>query len=464
MTLRLRSSLLLSLVVAAIASAGCKKKPPVADADASPPNLTAASAAPVPKEAEKPACPPIDPKKVAPYECPATVVKTPVPSIEDPDENMARFYDRMAELARGTAKTRVRIGVYGDSNLTSDFLTSHLRRTLQGRYGDAGHGFVALSKPWGSYHHDDVVHLGFWPMFKLYAPTTHLAPDKQYGFANMAAESKQSSAAAWVATAKDPKAPVGKNVSSFEIYFLKQNYGGTFLVLLDGKEMKRVSTKSESGGWEAGFETIETTDGPHELRVVVTGDGLVRFFGTSLDRTPEGSSGIQIDSLGAGALNYHRLTRQWSAPEVRKTQLTQRGYDLVVLWIGTNVMWVPPNEGYATEFIGDLRDALPNLPVLVLTPGDTVKHGATKSDPRIVEVAKQMKKVAQGTHSAFWDFREAMGGDGAMVNFAKRGLAGEDRIHFGPEGSQVMAQRLLCAMAEGLSAHLAKHPDAGCPR
>src|SRR5687767_12637997 len=134
--------------LAVVLALGCKKKPPAPQAIDAGVNLTAASApgsapsgfagpaTPAPKEAEKPACPPIDPAKVAAYECPSNVVKTPMPSIDDPDGNMARFYDRVAELARGTAKTRVRIGVYGDSNLTSDFLTAHLRRTLQGRYGD----------------------------------------------------------------------------------------------------------------------------------------------------------------------------------------------------------------------------------------------------------------------------------------------------------------------------------------
>ena len=423
------------------------------------------SAAPIAKEAEpKPepqaACAPLEPDKIAPLAtCTDKVVKTPLPEIVDPTNTMASFWERLAELERGTATRPVRIAIYGDSNLTSDFLSGHLRRVLQTRYGDAGHGWVSLSRPWGSYRHEDVVMLGFWPMFKLCAPTTHLCADKQYGFASMAAQSSEGGAAAWAGTTKDPKAVVGKEVSHFELHYLKQPRGGTFTLQIDKKDLKTIDTKAPA--FEAGIEEVDVDEGPHELRGVITGTGPVRFFGVSLDRPgAAGKPGIQVDSLGAGALQYERLT--WVAKDTRKAQLEKRGYDLVILWLGMNVMFVPPNRGYATEFIGDLHDALPKAPVLVMGPGDTVKDGETKSDPRIVSVVKQMREVAAATGSAWWDFREAMGGDGSIIGFTRRGLTGEDHIHFGPEGSHLMGDRFLCAATASFDAHVKAHPDAGC--
>lgn len=462
-----------------IASVGCKSKAnpdssmtsPRASAtvNAASPNVVEAGA-PAAKE-ESRTCAPL--ANVSPLAtCGTTVVKSPPPDIVDAAHALAPFYERLAEIERGVVTRTLRVAIYGDSNLTSDFLPGHLRRVFQGRYGDAGHGWVSLSRPWGSYRHEDVEMKGFWPMFKLYAPTTHLAHDKQYGFANMAAESRDVGAAAWAATTKDAKAKVGQSVSRFELHYLKQPRGGSFRIEVDKKEVRTVETKA--GAFEAGWETVDVEDGAHEIRGNIRGDGPVRFFGVSLDRLPNGSPlkdtpsgrgtsakpGVQIDSLGAGALNYERLT--WVANDTRRAQLVQRDYDLVIIWLGMNVMFVPPNRDRAKEFIAALREAAPKIPILILGPGDTVKDGATKSDPRIVAVAKQMREVAAETNVAFWDFREAMGGDGSIIGFTKRGLTGEDHIHFGPEGSKLMGDRLLCSMSSDFDRYLVEHPTAGC--
>jgi hypothetical protein len=299
-------------------------------------SLLAASAEPAAKSEEAPArpvCPTLDASKLEPFAtCTTKVVKTPVPDIDDAKDTMRSFYDRLAELERGTAKKPLRIAMYGDSNLTSDFLTGHLRRVLQERYGDAGHGWVSLSRPWGSYRHEDVVMLGFWPMFKLYAPTTHVSGDKQYGFANMAAQSSEGGAAAWAATTKDPKAKVGQAVSHFELHYLKQPRGGSFTLQIDKKDLRTVDTKASA--FELGIEEVDVEEGPHEIRGVVTGSGPVRFFGVSLDKAGTGAPakpGVQLDSLGAGALNFERLT--WVANDTRKAGLQKRAYDLVIVWL-----------------------------------------------------------------------------------------------------------------------------------
>jgi len=441
--------------------AACKAK---SEAPAAATDVRAApvASAPTPKEADagQRGCAKLTPAPLA--TCGTNVVKTPVPAIEDATSSLGAFFERLAVtervLAGGPKPARfLRIAVYGDSNLTSDFLTGHLRRTLQSRWGDAGHGWISLSRPWGSYRHEDVVMAGFWPMFKLYAPTTHLVGDKQYGFANMAAQSREIGAAAWAGTTKDAKAVVGRSVASFELHYLKQPYGGSFRVEIDRKEVREVSTRATA--FEAGIETFDVEDGPHEIRAVVRGDGPVRWFGTSLDR-PQVTEGVQIDSLGAGALQFERLG--WVAPETRRVQLDRRAYDLVVVWLGMNVMFVPPNRQYVKDFIGALREALPKTPILLLSPGDTVKDGATKSDPRIVSVVKQIREVAAESNVAFWDFREAMGGDGSILGFTKRGLTGADHIHFGPEGSRLMGDRLLCAVDASFRAWIEAHPTAGC--
>lgn len=430
------------------------------------PKIDRAEAAPAvtPKEAADagavttpPVCPPPDPKKIAAFDVDAKVIGADVPAIVDPSGSLASFEDKILALARGTAKKPIRIGFYGDSNLTSDFMTGHMRRELQARFGDAGHGYVALARPWAWYSHEDVHHHGTWPLFHQFDCTTDPVVGHRYGFANIASESAKPGASAWVATA-DADAKVGRTASRFEVYYLKQPKGGTFDILLDGKPHKKVDTAAPD--FSAGYEAIETTDAAHEVKCVVRGDYSVRLYGTTLERDAV-EGGIVVDSLGTGALNFQRF--MMTEPLVRKNQLEHRKYDLVFVWLGMNSMWLEPNKGWATDTVKTLRDAIPDVPVVLVSPPDSEKPGSSKTDPRIVALVKQLAEVAADQRAAFWDLRAAMGGDGAFLEFMKRGLGATDRVHLSREGNVLLGQRLLHALFEDVSTRLTGHPDAGCP-
>lgn len=411
-----------------------------------------------------PACPPIDQAKIAPFEIDPSPISAALPSIEDAQGALAPFYDRLLMLARGQAKDHIRVAFYGDSNLTQDHITGHMRRELQRRFGDAGHGFVALARPWAWYNHEDVRHHGTWPLWKQMAPTTDPVWGHRYGFAHVAAESRIGGAAAWVATA-DRDAPVGTSASTFDVYFLKQPKGGSFDLVLDGSVLRTVSTAADD--FEAGYELVETTDGPHQLRAVVKGDGVVRLYGATLERaaSPDSSSpSIVVDSLGTGAMNFQRF--MLTEPKIRKEQLEHRRYDLVIIWMGMNAAWLEPNRAWAHDTVTTIRDSLGGgadaVPVLVLSPADTVKPGEGRSEPRIVRLVTQLREISRETGVAFWDFRAAMGGEASFLEFMKRRLASPDRAHLLKSGSHLMGTRLLAALFRGVAARLEAHPQAGC--
>lgn len=451
--------------VALVALAGCKGKIDRAVPSAEAATATARPVADAGSRSTSPdggaataTCPSPDAAKIAPFVAESKAIAAPVPKIEDPTGSLAPFEDKLIAEARGLGKSPVRIGFYGDSNLTSDFMTGHLRRQLQARFGDAGHGFVAFARPWAWYSHENVHHHGTWPMWRQFDCTTDPVVGHRYGFANMTAESAKPGAAAWAGTA-DADSPVGKTVSRFDVYFMKQPHGGTFELLLDGKPYKAISTAASD--FEPGFEPIDVPDAAHELKAVVKGDGQVRLFGTTLERDDPGG-GVVVDSLGAGALNFQRF--MLTEPVLRKAQLQRRQYDVVFVWLGMNSMWLEPNKGWATDTVKTIREALPGVPIVLVTPPDSEKGGSTKTDPRILALVKQLKDVATDQGAAYWDLRAAMGGDGAFLEFMKRGLAATDRVHLSREGNIILGQRLLAALFDDLNARLAAHPDAGCAR
>jgi hypothetical protein len=74
-------------------------------------------------------------------------------------EHLAPFFKQLTRTLRKEPKAITRIAHYGDSAVTADSITSTARRMLQGRFGDAGHGFILIAR--GSmqhYMHRDIVH------------------------------------------------------------------------------------------------------------------------------------------------------------------------------------------------------------------------------------------------------------------------------------------------------------------
>src|ERR1044071_7311347 len=71
--------------------------------------------------------------------------------IEDPAKALDAFYASLARTDAKQAGAITRVTHYGDSPITNDGITSTVRRLLQQRFGDAGHGFILIDKPWGWY-------------------------------------------------------------------------------------------------------------------------------------------------------------------------------------------------------------------------------------------------------------------------------------------------------------------------
>jgi hypothetical protein len=73
-----------------------------------------------------------------------------------------------------------------------------------------------------------------------------------------------------------------------------------------------------------------------------------------------------------------------------------------------------------------------------------------------------MREIAADDDAAFWDWHAAMGGADSILAFIKKGLVEPDRIHLKKSGDELMADRMLCALWDGVAAHVEAHAVAGC--
>jgi hypothetical protein len=383
----------------------------------------------------------------------------PLVDIADPQASLTHFFERTALLLRHRTKEPVRLAVYGDSNGTMDYMTGEMRRVLQTSYGDAGHGFVALARPWPWYRHQYVVadyNRDAWSAFTV---TTHPTPalDPWYGPGLIVAQSKQTGATTWVATAPEGSS-IGTHASHFEVWYLAWPPGGAFDVKIDGEVVGGAETHAD-GEPHFGFVAADVVDGPHKMTAVTRSAKPVRLLGAVVGRD---EAGFQVDGLGVGSLNCLCVLRESAALDAEI--FAHRPYDLVVFHIGSNT-WNPavmdPVE-CMKEAIARLRRAMPDVSIMIMTPPDWGEDGATWTPRWLSKAEKQLKRAADEAPAAFFDFRRAMGGEGSMARFEDRGMTNGDGLHFNEKGGAYVGQRVADALARAFATWAHDHPRAGC--
>ncbi len=369
--------------------------------------------------------------------------------IDDPTNAMESFN---ASLARSEDKVKgaiTRITHYGDSPITNDGITGTTRQLLQERFGDSGHGFILIDRPWDWYGHQAISFSsgGGWLNGSLMNPRTR---DGQLGLGGVAFFGSGPGKYARFAPAVE--GTTGKKFSRFEVFYLEQPDGGQFSLTANEKESRVVSTSSDIQ--KSGFVEIKT-EGNAESFGIKTINGDVRVFGAVLEND---DPGVVYDSLGvngafAGLLATAMNEQHWVE------QLQHRNPNLVILNYGTNESQYASDdqmvryERELRDVVRRVRTALPTASILIVSPMDRGKRGpggkivTLPSLPKIVEL---QRRVAHETQCAFLNMFEAMGGEGTMARWhdGQKHLVGADLTHPNAAGAQTVGTLLYMALME----------------
>jgi len=354
---------------------------------------------------------------------------------------MGSYFHALNNISNGQRTKPVRILHYGDSHTAADFITNGIRRNLQKKFGDGGRGFVFLGKPWRSYRPLDVETgvKGEWETHRIMISKDPVKMDGRYGLGGVAVDSIQ--AGAFVSLTTVPKYGFGKNVSKFEIFYLKQPKGGSFTVYVDDKLDKTIRTSSRR--IESGFYKIEMEPGEHRLDVRLKGNGKVRLFGVVVEGD---GPGIVYDTLGInGAFFYTSL--RWDA-SLLSEQIKRRNPDLIITMYGANEadsrsLTRANYTQNVKKSLSRFRDGAPNAACLMLGPMDRETKLSNESDKSRLDIIIEVQQdVAEEVDCTFLDLRELMGGVGSNNEWQIRGLAQADGIHLTVPGYRILGDMI----------------------
>jgi lysophospholipase L1-like esterase len=373
--------------------------------------------------------------------------KKPPRTIEDPTGHaLDPFYAALLAAEQKKPGAVARITYFGDSIVASDFVTATLRRRLQKRFGDAGHGFMLMANAWPGYFHNDVVRFAApgWDVSRVVGPW---ARDGLYGLGGVSFRSEGPGVFSRFATTTS--GTFGRSVSRFVVDYLEQPDGGVMEVKIDGHPRETVDTRGPAA--KSALRTYEVPDGPHELEVRAASANL-RAFGVWMERDVPG---VVLDAIGIQGCRIRMLDQTDDAHFAE--QLRLRDPALTVFEYGMNESEdgekYPLDQYEATmkAVLQQVRAALPKSACLLVGPMDRAekKGDGFRSRPVVPKLAERQRKVAAEVGCGYWDTLGAMGGFGSMATWYQRGLGGADLAHPSSAGAELLGIWVYLALMEG---------------
>jgi lysophospholipase L1-like esterase len=369
---------------------------------------------------------------------------------------MDSLHRALARAAAGEGQARLLF--YGASHVAGDLFTGHIRRELQIRFGDAGHGFVLPVHPWRTYRHRDINIESDgkrWETQRIRVGDTEV---EQVGLAGVAMMSQRLDSFGAVYTAEE--GDYGRNTSFFELYYKKHPRGGEMDVFIDGRRARRVSTRAAEVS--TGYATFRLPDGQHRFEIRTLSRRPVWIYGLVAERD---QPGVVVDTLG---INGSRARYQllWDE-DVYREQIRRRRPNLVVLAYGTNESGdESPIEEYERDLrivVKRMKDAVPEASCLLIGPSDRpmqVEERVFEDRSRTAQLIEVQHRVALEYGCGFFDLVAFQGGALSMVQWAANdpAYASQDHIHYTRVGYQRLGEVLLSALLDGMPESAAPEP------
>lgn len=167
----------------------------------------------------------------------------------------------------------------------------------------------------------------------------------------------------------------------------------------------------------------------------------------------DGDRGIAVDCMSSRG--YSGLTLTKVDASLCKMESAYINYQLIILEFGINAMSSRQTDysTYSKGMVGvinHIRQCYPEAGILMMGIGDRgeKRGGAYHSMGTAVNMVAAQREAARRAGCMFWDTREAMGGEDAIVRFAADGRANKDYVHLSHKGGREIGKALFKAFTK----------------
>lgn len=347
---------------------------------------------------------------------------------------------------------KVRIMVFGDSQLEGDRFTMRMRSDLRQIYGGTGPGLLQPLMPVMFSRAYEVRSSGNWKRYNYLSYRDGTLPHRQIApFMAVCRFLPPDSIATAPVTATvriTPSPFADKATSEYDnLRIIYGNLTDACTVTISSATGVIASDTLIRGGGPNEFS--RPVNGVSDLRVTFSGVSSPDIFAFSL----EGDTGIIVDNIphrGSAGLEFTMADRN-SQTDV----LSLLSPDIIVLQYGLNVVknvrddYTYYQRGIERQ-INLLRDISPRSAILLMSLTDMAgsDSGTIASFSNIPKIRDAQRRAAESAGAAFWDTFEAMGGENSIVGWVDLNppLAQKDYTHLTYAGSDSLAALLLADM------------------
>lgn len=330
-----------------------------------------------------------------------------------------------------------RIAVVGDSYIEGDIFTQDLRELMQTAYGGEGVGYVSMHSDFPGFRRSVKQGGSGWKTFMANkkADAHYLDLSEQYAI------------------------PTGQAKSTYEgtKAFPHTGQWSRSRFMFIAPENSIISVKTGDSEWEErnivasdSVQCIEIAGTTSRFELKTSSPKLIGL-GVWLD----GESGVSLDCMSSRGFSGITLTK--ISPTLCREMAAEIDYNLIILEFGINAMSSTQKDysiysNRMVEVINHVRKCYPRADILVMGVGDRgeKRGGVVKSMATAPAMISAQRDAARRAHCLFWDTREAMGGEDAVVEWCNAGLINKDYIHMTHKGGARLADALYKAIRHSL--------------